>query len=234
MTRPQPTARPLHGVRNRRLAHAGRAQLRRWQVLGRVHASTLRRCRCPLEARSIPVADAGVRPRSSDQGNDVGHTPAAPTSPDSNSSRCQRSTRASTSTMSHQLAASRGLPQTAPGLAMQATVASHSYDSPGTGRTRARRGAVEDEERRFMRVPDEPERAHRAVGQDRSGRRLGEEPEEGVARRAVPAVDAVTAGLGAARQPEHVASAVDDVVWSERPGVVIAGDQEVELTSRAE
>ncbi len=37
--------------------------------------------------------------------------------------------------MSHQLAASRGLPQTAPGLAMQAPVPSQSYGSPGTGRT---------------------------------------------------------------------------------------------------
>ena len=46
-----------------------------------------------------------------------------------------------------------------------------------------------------MRVADEPERAHGAVGQDLGGRRLGEEPEQGVARRAVPAVDAVTAGL---------------------------------------
>jgi integrase len=70
-----------------------------------------------------------------DDGNDVAHTPAAPACPDSNSLRCHRSTRASMSTMSHQLAASRGLPQTAPGLAMQASVASQSYDSPGTGRT---------------------------------------------------------------------------------------------------
>ena len=53
----------------------------------------------------------------------------------SNSLRCHRNTRASVSTMSHQLAASRGLPQTAPGLAMQAPAASQSYDSPGTGRT---------------------------------------------------------------------------------------------------
>jgi hypothetical protein len=76
-----------------------------------------------------------------------------------------------------------------------------------------------------MRMADEPERAHRAVGQDRSGRRVAEEPEQGVARRAVPAVDAVTAGFCAARQPEHVASAGDDPVRSERPGVVIAGDK---------
>ena len=96
--------------------------------------------------------------------------------------------------MSHQPAASRGLPQTAPGLAIQAPVAGQSYDSPGTGRTTAC-GAVVGEERRFVRMADEPERAHRAVGQDLSGRRLGEEPEQGVARRAVPAVDAVTAGL---------------------------------------
>ena len=99
---------------------------------------------------------------------------------------------------------------------------------------RARSGAVVGEERRFMRMADEPERAHRAVGQDSCGRRLGEEPEQGVARRAVPAVDAVTPGLCAARQPEHVASASDDPVWSERPGVVISGDQKVELTCRAE
>ena len=51
--------------------------------------------------------------------------------------------------------------------------------------------------------------------------------------QAVPAVDAVTAGLYAARQPERVASAGDDPVRSGRPGVVISGDQEVELTSRA-
>jgi hypothetical protein len=55
-----------------------------------------------------------------------------------------------------------------------------------------------------------------------------------VARRAVPAVDAVTAGHCAARQPEHVASAGDDPVWSERPGVVVSRDQEVELASRAQ
>jgi hypothetical protein len=83
-------------------------------------------------------------------------------------------------------------------------------------------------------MADEPERAHRAVGQDLSGTRLGEEPEQGMARRAVPAVDAVTAGLGAARQPEHVASAGDDPVRSKRPGVVISGDQQVDLTSRAD
>jgi hypothetical protein len=40
--------------------------------------------------------------------------------------RCHRITRASMSTMSHQLAASRGLPQPAPGLAMKAPVASQS------------------------------------------------------------------------------------------------------------
>src|SRR6186713_403738 len=85
-----------------------------------------------------------------------------------------------------------------------------------------------------MRMADEPERAHRAVGQDLSGRRLGEEPEQRVSRRAVPAVDAVTAGLCAARQPEHVASADDDLVWSECPGVVISYDQQVELTNRTE
>src|SRR5262249_52927638 len=98
----------------------------------------------------------------------------------------------------------------------------------------ARSGAVVGEERRFVRMTDEPERTHWAVGQDLGGRRLGEEPEQGVAWRAVPAVDAVTAGLGAARQPEHVASASDDLAGSERPGVVISGDQQVELTSRAE
>ena len=42
------------------------------------------------------------------------------------SSRCHCSTRASMSTMSHELAASRGLPQTAPGLAMQAPVPGQS------------------------------------------------------------------------------------------------------------
>ena len=56
----------------------------------------------------------------------VPHEPAAAASSDSNSLRCHRSTRASMSTMSHQLAASRGLPQTAPGLAMQAPVPSQS------------------------------------------------------------------------------------------------------------
>ena len=66
---------------------------------------------------------------------DVPHPPAAAAGPDSSSLRCQCSTRASVSTTSHQLAASRGLPQTAPGLAMHAPVASQSYDSPGTGRT---------------------------------------------------------------------------------------------------
>jgi hypothetical protein len=114
----------------------------------------------------------------------LGRPPAAAASPDSNSLRCHRSTRASMSTMSHQLAASRGLPQTAPGLAIQASVASQSYGSPGRGRT------------------------------------------------PVPAVDAVTARLCATRQPEHVSSAGGDPVRSERPGVVISGDQSVELTSR--
>ena len=80
----------------------------------------------PLETRLIPVAYAGDVSGSPDDGNDVAHTPAAAASPDSNSLRCHRSTRASMSTMSHQLAASRGLPQTAPGLAMQAPVASQS------------------------------------------------------------------------------------------------------------
>ena len=73
-----------------------------------------------------------------------------------------------------------------------------------------------------------------AGGQDACGRRLGEEPEQGVARRAVPAVDAVTAGHCAARQPEHVASAGDDPVRPERPGVVISRDQQVELGRRAD
>ena len=68
-------------------------------------------------------------------GNDVAHALEGAGSVDSNSLRFHRSTRASMSTMSHQLAASRGLPQTAPGLAMQAPVASQSYDSSGTGRT---------------------------------------------------------------------------------------------------
>ena len=177
-----------------------------------------------METRLIPVAYAGDYPGHPTMGNDTAHTPAAAASPDSNSLRCHRSTRASMSTMSHQLAASRGLPQTAPGLAMQAPVAGQSYDSPGTGRT-AGSSAVVGEERRFMRMADEAERAHRAVGQDLCGRRLGEEPEQGVARRAVPAVDAVTARLCAARQPVHVATADDDPVRSERPGVVISGDQ---------
>src|SRR6476659_2805782 len=88
-----------------------------------------------METRSIPVAYAGDDPGHPTMGNDTAHTPAAAASPDSNSLRCHRSTRASMSTMSHQLAASRGLPQTAPGLAMQAPVAGQSYDSPGTGRT---------------------------------------------------------------------------------------------------
>ena len=137
----------------------------------------------------------------------------------SNSLRCQRSTRASTSTMSHQLAVSvrgcrrppRGWPCRHRSRASPCTV------RPARAAPRRRRGAVVGEQRRFMRVADEPERAHRAVGQDRSGRCLGEEPEQGVARSAVPAVDAVTAGLGATRQPEHVASADGDPVRSERP-----------------
>ena len=79
----------------------------------------------PLETRLIPVAYAGDYPGHPRMGT-TPHTPAAAASPDSNSLRCHRSTRASISTMSHQLAASRGLPQTAPGLAMQAPVASQS------------------------------------------------------------------------------------------------------------
>src|SRR5690349_21152056 len=43
------------------------------------------------------------------------------------------------------------------------------------GPHRTRRGAVVGEERRFMRMADEPERAYRAGGQDSCGRRLGEE-----------------------------------------------------------
>ena len=44
----------------------------------------------------------------------------------------------------------------------------------------------------------------------------------------------MTAGLCAARQPEHVASADDDLIWSERPGVVISDDQQVELADRTD
>ena len=84
-----------------------------------------------------------------------------------------------------------------------------------------------------MRMADKSERSQGAARQDSGGRRLSEEPEQGVARRAVPAVDAVTAGQCAARQPEHVASAGDDPVRPERPGVVISRDQQVELGSRA-
>jgi hypothetical protein len=80
----------------------------------------------PVETRLIPVAYAGDVSGSPDDGSDVAHTPAAAAFSDSNFLRCHRSTRASMSTMSHQLAASRGLPQTAPGLAMQAPVASQS------------------------------------------------------------------------------------------------------------
>jgi hypothetical protein len=76
-----------------------------------------------------------------------------------------------------------------------------------------------------MRMTDESERAKGAAGQDSGGGRLGQEPEQGVARRAVPAVDAVTACDCAARQPERVASAGDDPVWSERPGVVVSCDE---------
>ena len=50
----------------------------------------------------------------------------------------------------------------------------------------------------------------------------------------MPTVDAVPAGLRPARQPEHVASADDDPVWSECPGVVISDDQQVELTDRTD
>ena len=56
----------------------------------------------------------------------VPHRQAAAASSVPNVLRCHRITRASMSTMSHQLAASRGLPQTAPGLAMKAPVASQS------------------------------------------------------------------------------------------------------------
>ena len=89
----------------------------------------------------------------------------------------------------------------------------------------ARSDAVVGEERRFMRVAGESEGARAAAGQDARGGCFGEKPEQGVARRAVPAVDAVTAGHCAARQPEYVASAGDDPVWSERPGVVVPRDQ---------
>src|SRR4029077_18090199 len=56
---------------------------------------------------------------------------------------------------------------------------------------RARSGAVVNEEGRFMRMADKSERSQGAARQDSGGRRLSEEPEQGVARRAVPAVDAV-------------------------------------------
>jgi hypothetical protein len=72
-----------------------------------------------------------------------------------------------------------------------------------------------------------------AAGQDPGGRCLGEEPEQGMARRAVPAVDAVSAGHGAACQPEHVAPTDGDLVRPERPGVVVSGDEQVELASGA-
>src|SRR5579864_912607 len=98
---------------------------------------------------------------------------------------------------------------------------------------RARSGAVVNEEGRFMRMADKSERSQGAARQDSGGRRLSEEPEQGVARRAVPAVDAVTAGQCAARQPENVASADNDLVRPERPGVVISRDQQVKLGSRA-
>jgi len=80
---------------------------------------------------TIRVAHAGDVPGSNDNGNtnqppDVPHKQAAAASSVPNVLRCHRITRASMSTMSHQLAASRGLPQTAPGLAMKAPVASQS------------------------------------------------------------------------------------------------------------
>src|SRR5215471_4122837 len=98
---------------------------------------------------------------------------------------------------------------------------------------RARSGAVVNEEGRFMRMADKSERPQGAARQDPGGRRLSEEVEQRVARRAVPAVDAVTAGQCAARQPEHIASTDDDLVRPERPGVVISRDQQVKLGSRA-
>jgi hypothetical protein len=73
----------------------------------------------------MPVTYPGPR-RWGTPDCDVSHKPREAASSDSNSSRCHRSSRASVSTMSHQLAASRGLPQTAPGLAMQAPAASQS------------------------------------------------------------------------------------------------------------
>ena len=91
----------------------------------------------PKSARRAAAARRPPEPLSDCMvdGNDVAHALEGQLPRDSNSLRFHRSTRASTSTMSHQLAASRGLPQTAPGLAMQAPVASQSYDSPGAGRT---------------------------------------------------------------------------------------------------
>ena len=90
---------------------------------------TLRRHRCPPGKPGarwrMPVSYPGP-PSMGTPTRDVPHTPAAAASSDPNSSRCHRSTRASMSTMSHELAASRGLPQTAPGLAMQAPAASQS------------------------------------------------------------------------------------------------------------
>ena len=81
-----------------------------------------------ITIRSGPDAHSDV-PGSNDNGNTNRHVPhkqAAAASSVPNVLRCHRITRASMSTMSHQLAASRGLPQTAPGLAMKAPVASQS------------------------------------------------------------------------------------------------------------
>jgi hypothetical protein len=83
--------------------------------------SLLRQTGAPIDGTGARVGDRMCALRRTPR---VPHKPAAGASWDPNSSRCHRSTRASMSTMSHQLAASRGLPQTAPGLAMHALAAS--------------------------------------------------------------------------------------------------------------
>ena len=84
-----------------------------------------------------------------------------------------------------------------------------------------------------MRMAHKSERSQGAARQDPAADASVRNPSRGWRGGAVPAVDAVTAGKCAARQPEHVASAGDDPICPERPGVVISRDQQVELGSRA-
>jgi hypothetical protein len=82
-------------------------------------------------------------------------------------------------------------------------------------------------------MANEAERAQGRSGRTRVADASVRKLEQGVARPALPAVDAVTAGHGATRQPEHVAPDRVAALRPERPGVVVSGDEQVELASRA-